>query len=97
MRKQTGGPAFPVERHVAHALALKNVGSEDEKKYIAEVNKLCGGMTLRDYFAAKAMLGDWSAQDENTGYWEEPDSTALELRATVYYRMADAMLKARES
>ena len=50
----------------------------------------CDGMTLRDYFAAKAMQG----------YFER-------LRATQYvphdqiaedaYRMADAMLKARQA
>ncbi|MCD9243349.1 hypothetical protein [Escherichia coli] len=47
-----------------------------------------GGMTLRDYFAAKAMQGklsnpDWLASDERT--------------ATEAYEIADAMLRAREA
>ncbi|MEQ9887640.1 hypothetical protein ABRP55_13935 [Pectobacterium zantedeschiae] len=96
MSKQTGGPAFPVDGGAAHRIAM-HIAGDDEKKYISESARVLAGMTLRDYFAAKAMQGDWSAQDENTGYWEEPESTDLELRANVYYRMADAMLKVRES
>jgi hypothetical protein len=42
------------------------------------------GMTLRDYFAAKAIL---YTIDQNTTYVEAADSA---------YRMADAMIKARE-
>ncbi|HIH4316752.1 hypothetical protein [Morganella morganii] len=55
------------------------------------------GMSLRDYFAAKAMQGDLASQDENTGYYENstPDEF-LTARAEFYYRMADAMLRARE-
>ncbi len=51
-------------------------------------------MTLRDYFAAKAMAGDWANPDE--GLW--PHNTSSELlskRAELYYRMADAMLAER--
>lgn len=45
------------------------------------------GMTLRDYFAAKAMQGrlanpDWLCSDDRT--------------ATEAYQIADAMLRARE-
>jgi len=54
------------------------------------------GMTLRDYFAAKAMQGDWTAQDDGQGYIDNDVSDhVLVGRARVYYRMADAMLKAR--
>ena len=44
------------------------------------------GMTLRDYFAAKAMQA-------LLGYEE----STLQNDAEVAYKMADAMLKARES
>jgi ATP-dependent phosphoenolpyruvate carboxykinase len=44
------------------------------------------GMTLRDYFAAKAMQG-WLA---NTGHWD----SGLAERC---YKRAEEMLKARES
>lgn len=46
------------------------------------------GMTLRDYFAAKAMQGMLSAC---TG-WSESDQ---ERRAKCSYKMADEMMKAR--
>ncbi|WP_405470613.1 hypothetical protein ACGTI2_08270 [Morganella morganii] len=55
------------------------------------------GMSLRDYFAAKAMQGDLAAQDESMGYFENSTSDEfLTARAEFYYRMADAMLRARE-
>jgi hypothetical protein len=46
----------------------------------------CDGMTLRDYFAAKAM-------QVLLGYEE----STLENDAEVAYAMADAMLKTREA
>ena len=50
------------------------------------------GMTLRDYFAAKAMQGfiQYSAAK---GIYTPPDN---ELASTAY-QLADAMLKAREA
>ena len=47
-----------------------------------------GGMTLRDYFAAKALSGLLSCYTDETRYYEEVVETSYEL--------ADAMLKARE-
>ena len=47
-----------------------------------------GGMTLRDYFAAKALIATYM-----NGF-AGPDA---EHRARICYEMADAMLKARES
>jgi hypothetical protein len=47
------------------------------------------GMTLRDYFAAKAMQGMLAAC---TGW----TSANQDLMAKASYMMADAMLKARE-
>lgn len=47
-----------------------------------------GGMTLRDYFAAKAMQA----------YWSDPDVAQDHKTAAAWaYEMADAMLKAREA
>lgn len=54
------------------------------------------GMTLRDYFAAKCMQGDFAAQDAEMGYYTNDTSDEfLVKRAEFCYRMADAMLKAR--
>jgi DNA-directed RNA polymerase alpha subunit len=73
--KRTGGPAFPVHPELVERLGCENSLSDV-------------GMTLRDYFAAKAMqsyLADraWQA--------EIPHSET----ARVAYIVADAMLEAR--
>lgn len=53
--------------------------------------------SLRDMFAAKAMQGDWAAQTEDTGYYSPQSADViLDNAAELYYRMADAMLRARE-
>lgn len=54
-------------------------------------------MTLLDYFAGQAMLGDWAAQSEETGIFtlDTPDEY-FKKSATLYYRMATAMLKERK-
>lgn len=51
-----------------------------------------GNMTLRDYFAAKAMQGDIASFDEH----QDPSDVAA-LIAERAYDIADAMLKAREA
>jgi hypothetical protein len=48
----------------------------------------CDGMTLRDYFAAKAMQAMVSVPDVDMSH---------ESYADWAYRQADAMLKAREA
>lgn len=68
---KTGGPAFPTENEL-------QVGTN---AYLYE------GMTLRDYFAAKAMQGFCTQE----GY-----SRMGEI-ANDSYELADAMLKERES
>jgi hypothetical protein len=57
------------------------------------------GMTLRDYFAAKAMqvvLKDQYENDMFIGEGYGPDGMYEDICAEVAYTMADAMLKARE-
>ena len=49
------------------------------------------GMTLRDYFAAKAMQGDISSMQAH----ENPAKVAQAIAARAY-AVADAMLKVRE-
>jgi hypothetical protein len=57
------------------------------------------GMTLRDYFAAKAMQSILPSYqnvfDDETG--SDDDPTFPELLAKDAYIMADAMLKARQA
>jgi len=73
-----GGPAFP--QHIAA------VGSE----IVSSVDGGEDGMTLRDYFAAKAMQG-MLAQE-----WAPSEFTGVNKAAEDAYDIADAMLTARE-
>lgn len=56
---------------------------------VGEISKLEGGMSLRDYFAAKALQG--MCADPSTA------GTAGKDIVAECYDLADAMLEARES
>ena len=56
------------------------------------IGEIEGGMTLRDYFAAKAMQG-FIQYSATKGIYTPPDN---EL-AKVSYDLASAMMKAREA
>lgn len=71
-QKHHGGPAFPIP--LAPGQAYQGHGP-------------CDGMTLRDYFAAKAMQG-FSANAKLT-------TAPVEKVAEWSYEQADAMLAAR--
>ena len=71
MKTNTGGPAFPC----------------DLTAYDEEVVKNFQGMTLRDYFAAKAMQAMVSLPDADMSHDDYADWA---------YRQADAMLEARK-
>jgi hypothetical protein len=78
MSNKTGGRAFPCD----------SIVERDEVGHLHGFEVNSGGMTLRDYFAAKAMQGrlanpDWLCSDDRT--------------ATEAYQIADAMLRAREA
>ncbi|WP_320744137.1 hypothetical protein [Enterobacter mori] len=77
MSKQTGGPAFPCD----------SIVERDEVGHLHGFEVSSGGMTLRDYFAAKAMQGIISSEC-NYGAFSDLASDA--------YSIADAMLRARE-
>ena len=79
--KTDGGPAFPVADWDHQTF---------QPRTIEETRRLLSGMTLRDYFAAKAMQGIIIGNGA--------DECALGLGAAKdAYAMADAMLAARES
>jgi hypothetical protein len=74
----TGGPAFP---------SLPIVKEFEGKRLT-----MTEGLTLRDYFAAKAMQGLMGR------VWGElPPEELFKTWATSAYALADAMLKAREA
>jgi hypothetical protein len=55
----------------------------------ASVMTIVGGMTLRDYFAAKAMQAILDQKDVH-------DGRQLPNTAWIAYQMADAMMEARK-
>ena len=75
MSKNNGGPAFP------------EIRIKQGDNYNAPAKIYYGGMTLRDYFAAKAMHASMTA---------DPAEAAHEIAARAY-AVADAMLKARNT
>lgn len=92
--KETGGSAFPVSENAARAWAVFEHTKKpmSDAEYMALIEKLQAGMTLRDYFAAKAMQG----QIAGVGGLCQTDAEIGEV-AAMAYAMADAMLKAREA
>ncbi|CZW40421.1 MULTISPECIES: hypothetical protein [Enterobacter cloacae complex] len=78
MSNKTGGPAFP---------ELGNVGCNSDWQSES-------GMTLRDYFAAKAMQSALLVSKQNP---EGSFETFAQSVAEVAYDVADAMLRAREA
>ncbi|MFN7883266.1 MAG: hypothetical protein ACK5PF_09670 [bacterium] len=76
MSAHDGGPAFPTDS--AHQNGPNTYHYE--------------GMTLRDYFAAKAMAAALTSVRN-----AESLEAAIEVSAAVAYQVADAMLKAREA
>ncbi len=83
MSKETGGPAFPVG----------DIVERDEKGHLHGPVIGSSGMTLRDYFAAKAAQGFIAgAMADGTTFGTSADADVI---ATTSYLVADAMLKAR--
>jgi hypothetical protein len=74
-----GGPAFPAKL----TGPCEAFGLRADSNHVIEFH----GMTLRDYFAAKAFSMLLHPEAKN----QTPEATAIEA-----YRFADAMLKARE-
>jgi hypothetical protein len=75
MEKDTGGPAFP-QPCTENGYASKN----------NEFEIVGGGLSVRDYFAAKAMQGELASGTA---------SNYLDNIASRSYAIADAMLRAR--
>lgn len=81
MSNKTGGPAFP----------YSGVHKGEKENLIVDSH----GMTLRDYFAAKAMAAivrRWDGHSFGGG----PESPQYKELAEDAYHIADAMLRARE-
>lgn len=71
--KETGGPAFPIPLNAGET--YKSHGPAD-------------GMTLRDWFAGKALMGFMASTSNPRRFHPDED-------AAYFYALADAMLKER--
>lgn len=78
--KETGGPAF------GSVISLECVRLEMDGSAEYEPKAHPGNLTVRDYFAAKAM----------EAFIVKSDGTDAAIIPAVAYKVADAMLKARE-
>lgn len=77
-----GGPAFPIHPKMPEALGCMPSVSD-------------AGMSLRDYFAAKAMAAYIASQVDMTA--NDVSEFAEEVVARIAYQFADAMLAARKT
>ena len=88
---ETGGPAFPMQEPQAiHAYAVSAIDGitdpdERDRAYLKARAEAVGGMSLRDYFAAKAMQGLIAG-----------GSTDRHQIAQAAYIVSDAMINARK-
>ena len=88
MSKDSGGPAFPFEYH--NQTGSHQPGFFDSGMLSPGASQQFAGMSLRDYFAAKAMQGICSHADT----WGLATSPKI---AQAAYELADAMLAARSA
>ncbi len=95
MGQKNGGTAFPMQDpgtiHVYAMAAIEGVVDADEREraYTKAKAEAVGGMTLRDYFAGKALATIAGYASEDLSTWMPEDF------ANHAYTVADAMLKAR--
>ena len=98
IQKNNGGTAFPMQDGQAiHAYAAAKLdtapeGVDRDSFYAQARAEAISGMSLRDYFAAKAM------QAQLTAFWagETHHGWPHDEIAKEAYNIADAMLKVRE-
>ncbi len=85
------GPAFPQDYEHTKAVILAHQAGEISAEQLLHCARQLRGMTLRDYFAAKAMQAWFTDRAVYLG-----DKQSRDKAAKQSYEMADAMLKARQ-
>ncbi len=78
-RKETGGPAFPI------ALGWIETDKNNGDQKSVDVREVSHGMSLRDYFAARALAPAFPGMSTRD----------VQYAAEAAYELADAMLAAR--
>jgi hypothetical protein len=89
MSKETGGMAFPGFESAAGYGSSKPV-TDVQGNVVFESYET--GMTLRDWFAGQALVGEFASQSDNYNVYCQDVVDAV---AKKVYNMADAMLKER--
>jgi hypothetical protein len=100
MSKKDGGTAFPMQnsdaihfyaraKQLEHEAGLDEDDESGEAVYLAARAEAIGGMTLLDYFAAKALQGFIASKDRPTQFHPTDD-------AAYCYALARAMLAERD-
>lgn len=84
MNRDTSGSAFPL------ALGWIETDQSNGNQKVVDVRDVEHGLSIRDYFAAKAMHGTMAAMDSSERNYTPPETIAESA-----YRLADAMLAAR--
>lgn len=91
-KPKDGGPAFPQPNHVIDT----DRGREEARGWMED-----SGMSLRDWFAGKALAGEMASTStaesvEATARAAERSGTTVEMRIAINcYALADAMITAR--
>lgn len=86
--RNDGGPAFPLNTPKTH---------EEYSDSGYDGCDFTMGMTLRDYFAAKAMQGILASPRAPSEAIDNGSAVTDTMIARLAYAVAEAMLKARES
>ena len=90
MSTSHGGPAFTQDyEHTKVVIQMQQLG-EISTEQLLECTKQLRGISVRDYFAAKAMQAWFSCPETDFC-----DQKMQERAAKCSYRIADQMLKAR--
>jgi hypothetical protein len=92
----TGGPAFPQDYEHTKVVAQMFDSGEMNAKELLRVTGKLAGMTLRDYFAAKAMQGLLANPKLHAHILKQGGAFGGWIESSAY-GWADAMLKAREA
>jgi hypothetical protein len=82
-----GGPAFPT-------ISTDKMWTSDGDHVLPDVSS-SGGLTIRDWFAGKALQG-MLADSENSYSCTAEETHWTQAVARVAYQMADAMIQARK-
>lgn len=89
-----GGPAFP--QLVRREEKYMDEGGSGRTRIVTLSD---GGMTLRDYFAAKAVVGIMSTKDSFAAACKGADENGMKWEravALLAYSIADSMISVRE-